>query len=711
MKKYLISAIFLAVLILPGIVSAEMTAQELQAQISALLAQIQALQTQLTQLQGGQTAWCHDFNKNLGVGYEGSEIPDLFTALSKEGFDTPKEGGIFDETVAAAVSGFQQKYFDEILKPANLKYGTGFAGKGTRAKLNQLYGCKIKPKPEPFPCPMYSPPSDDFCTVGKIVYPEKDENGCQRPPKCILPPTENQPPVIHGIEGPTTLKTGETGTWRIKAYDPENGPLTYSVIWGDETGTATSPLSLLPPRRESQTATFTHSYSTAGTYTPAFTVTDNKGLSAKTSIGVNVGGVTQETVSEQVKCLFNGSTTEQKCYTAASYDSSYYGVGCSGKETCVVDIKGYKGDKITWKSSCGGYAYTTMDGENEYAKFNCAGQSITVLSPNGGETWQKGTAYQIRWQTIVPAQSTVPGTVDISLISWMPPCTTTPCPAMPVRMYTIATQTSNDGIFEWTPASTIPDGSYIVRVSGGNLSDDSDSYFKLVTVATPSITVLSPNGGEKWEIGKSYQIKFNIVEGKSGYVDLLVFPEGSESAYVFNDFFNNQKLYAGVHTSNWTISQNVSLGKFLVKAYLKTLPVEGNTISRDISDAPFSIVAAATPSITVLSPNGGETWVVGSTQTIKWSSSGFLPTAKVNISLRDIKNTERFDPYVNYGGRIIAQSVPNNGYYSWTIPEKLGWWQLNMLGVPYKIVVEVVDDHGSTDSSDAPFSIVTAGTQ
>ena len=73
-------------------------------------------------------------------------------------------------------------------------------------------------------------------------------------------------------------------------------------------------------------------------------------------------------VEEQVKCIFADSIQEQKCYTAESNSRAY----CSGVESCITSISGYKGEKITWKSSCGGYAYTTIDGEEEYAKFDCS---------------------------------------------------------------------------------------------------------------------------------------------------------------------------------------------------------------------------------------------------------------------------------------------------------------------------------------------------
>jgi len=81
-------------------------------------------------------------------------------------------------------------------------------------------------------------------------------------------------------------------------------------------------------------------------------------------------------VKEQVKCVFDGSTQMQKCYTAEQNSRAY----CSGTETCIADISGYKGEKITWKSTCGGYAYTVIDGENKYAKFDCS--NLGVCQPS-----------------------------------------------------------------------------------------------------------------------------------------------------------------------------------------------------------------------------------------------------------------------------------------------------------------------------------------
>lgn len=76
------------------------------------------------------------------------------------------------------------------------------------------------------------------------------------------------------------------------------------------------------------------------------------------------------TVSELVKCDFHGSLTEQKCYTATSSDSAQ-SFGCRGFGSCVVKVQGLKDTVLPWKSSCGGYANSTLDGKNEYVKFPC----------------------------------------------------------------------------------------------------------------------------------------------------------------------------------------------------------------------------------------------------------------------------------------------------------------------------------------------------
>jgi ABC-type xylose transport system substrate-binding protein len=87
----------------------------------------------------------------------------------------------------------------------------------------------------------------------------------------------------------------------------------------------------------------------------------------------------------------------------------------------------------------------------------------------------------------------------------------------------------------------------------------------------------------------------------------------------------------------------------------------------DQSDNKFSVVAGApvekinssyplNQSLVVLSPSGGETWSVGSSQTVKWS--GGNATSIINILLVDDKQSYAY----------VASNSVNDGTEQWIIP-------------------------------------------
>lgn len=110
-------------------------------------------------------------------------------------------------------------------------------------------------------------------------------------------------PNISGITAPTVLKVGETGTWSVKATDPQNGSLSYAVIWGDETS---NPTARMAPSFV-QTSTFSHTYANAGKYNITFTVSNSAGEKATSSTTVHVGGasVTQAPVISNLTAVSN----------------------------------------------------------------------------------------------------------------------------------------------------------------------------------------------------------------------------------------------------------------------------------------------------------------------------------------------------------------------------------------------------------------------
>jgi len=82
----------------------------------------------------------------------GAAVTALQTALQKDG-ESVTVNGTFDDRTASAVTAFQEKYQSQILAPYGLTYGTGYAGKSTRAELNSLFTCTgsnpITPTPTP----------------------------------------------------------------------------------------------------------------------------------------------------------------------------------------------------------------------------------------------------------------------------------------------------------------------------------------------------------------------------------------------------------------------------------------------------------------------------------------------------------------------------------------------------------------------------------
>ena len=426
MKKSFVALLVAITIVVPSV---SFAAGLTQSQVDAILSLLRSFNADQSVVSNVETAltgakppvsstFCYNWEKNLRVG-DGqridtgatgleADISALYLVLGKYehlfDFDLVAQPGTagssmrtsyFSEQLASYVVQFQEKYRSEILTPNGLVRGTGYVGVSTRAKLLRLYGCTV---------------------------------------------SSNRPPVISGLDAPTTLAVGEVGTWAVKASDPEGKSLSYSVVWGDEVSAGTLATSPMAERLFIQTATFTHSYGTAGVYTPVFYVKDADGQVAKTSASVRVGG---------------GGNTSQ----------------------------------------------------------------IQVISPNGGESWQKGTTQTIKWQDNRPVSSckfdsttgitTCPTPIlyDLKLAPYYPPCTTGQCPLYEIQPYTIANSVNNSS-YSWNvgsvkanwclsgiddascPQMIAPDGSYTVQVcqTGTTTCDSSDSYFKIYSPNTTTST-------------------------------------------------------------------------------------------------------------------------------------------------------------------------------------------------------------------------------
>jgi len=127
------------------------TAEELQAQISSLLAMIAGLQAQLsggtTGTTTGGSCTAMQFTLTHKLGNTGGEVMNIqkflnmdaatqvaATGVGSAGQETAYFGGL----TKTAVIKFQNKYASEVLAPVGLSTGTGYWGASSRAKANAL---------------------------------------------------------------------------------------------------------------------------------------------------------------------------------------------------------------------------------------------------------------------------------------------------------------------------------------------------------------------------------------------------------------------------------------------------------------------------------------------------------------------------------------------------------------------------------------------
>jgi len=122
-----------------------------------------------------------------------------------------------------------------------------------------------------------------------------DSQGCHVGWSCIVYATTVagktvQPPIISAVQGPTDLLVNTSGTWKVTATSPVQQKLSYSVIWGDEGANVSQLLDFAAQGvgSYSNSNSFSHTYSTQGSYSLVFFVKDEDGNINKATMSVFV---------------------------------------------------------------------------------------------------------------------------------------------------------------------------------------------------------------------------------------------------------------------------------------------------------------------------------------------------------------------------------------------------------------------------------------
>jgi|GEM_PF-4836028 len=187
----------------------------------------------------------------------------------------------------------------------------------------------------------------------------------------------------------------------------------------------------------------------------------------------------------------------------------------------------------------------------------------------------------------------------------------------------------------------------------------------------PLTVVTCPNGGEEWEVGSSHTITWMSIDSIAE-VDV----EYSTNGGTDWDLIISATANDGGHL--WTVP-NTPSANCLVKISDAS---DGNP--SDISNAPFTLISQE--SLTVTSPNGGEEWEAGSSQTIAWTSTGLIPSVAIEYSINGGESWS-----------TVTSSTPNDSGHLWTVP--------NTPSTNCLVKISDASDGDPSDLIDAPFTI------
>jgi len=248
---------------------------------------------------------------------------------------------------------------------------------------------------------------------------------------------------------------------------------------------------------------------------------------------------------------------------------------------------------------------------------------LNLTSPNGGEEWKKGYSFNITWT------DNLSDNVRIDLYNGSS------------HARTISSSTSSDGSFRWTIPTDLPRSSrYRIKItstSNSQIYDYSNNYF---AICEDDIRIITPNGGENWKKGSSYDITW--VDNISSNVKIDLY-NGSSHVRTISYSTSNDGIY------RWTIPTDIPVS---LQYWMQITSTADSHVFDRCNDY-FTISEA--PSLVITSPNGGEDWECGSRYDITW--------------VDNISSNVKIDLYNGSSHvRTISFSTSSDGIYRWTIP-------------------------------------------
>ena len=295
-------------------------------------------------------------------------------------------------------------------------------------------------------------------------------------------------------------------------------------------------------------------------------------------------------------------------------------------------------------------------GDTSSGDFAISGFYMSLVYPNGGETWYINQPYGISWAFCDT------GNVDISLNRNFPSG----------EWEALFTNSPGDGFEEWTVTGPFSNNARIrvISVSDPQLRDSSENDF---IIDPRHITVLEPNGGETWYVGFEDTIRW-INEGVSGTVRIQIdrnYPGGQWEDIAINT--ENDGIYL------WEVT-----GVATTQARIRVTS-DDYTYIFDISNDNLTISDQV--DIAVTSPNGGEIWYADSTMDITWTCGSFASSVLIELDRAYPSSWE-----------TLYVSTDNDGIESWTVT--------GPVSDQARVQITSISEPSVSDISDADFSII-----
>src|SRR5437867_842440 len=224
------------------------------------------------------------------------------------------------------------------------------------------------------------------------------------------------------------------------------------------------------------------------------------------------------------------------------------------------------------------------------------------------------------------------------------------------------------GSYSWTVGDAI--GS-TVKVRVKHATDATVSADSAAFTVKGSLALTAPVGGEAWAVGATRNITWTR-QGSIANVKV----EYSKDNFATPILITASTSAASL-TYAWTVPDDVS-----TTVKVRNTDLNDATVT-STSPANFSIKG----SLTITAPNGGESWPIGSTQTITWTKTGTMGNVRLEYST---------DGGTNY--TVITASTPaTSSPYSWVVPDAPT--------AQARVKITSIDDTSVNDTSDANFGI------